>query len=322
MSKKFNYEQVNQISRTKFLERVARMYYVLELTQQEIADILGIGRATVTRALDEARKRRLIHFQIGSPMDMSRCTAVEKRMLDYFPLKECVVFDLSDELHSFETLACAYLDSVLPFEGAVGLGWGKTLLSVGQHLHLAEDRPNLQLVQITGSSGLDESIIPTSSIVQSWSQSLRSKSLLFPAPAIAKDPKLKELIMQDPSIQRVLETIRGVSVAVVGIGHMGLVSPTFSSYDDENFAKEIEASNCKGNVLLHFYDIDGHPCKEMLSTRLVGVSRHDYLNIPLRIGLAYGRDKLAAITGALRGNLVNILLTTRDTAEGLLEGRW
>ena len=42
--------------------RIAWMYYVEGLTQNEIAEKLGIGRVTVVRNINEALKLSLIHI--------------------------------------------------------------------------------------------------------------------------------------------------------------------------------------------------------------------------------------------------------------------
>ena len=47
--------------------------------------------------------------------------------------------------------------------------------------------------------------------------------------------------------------------------------------------------------------------------------REDYKNIPTRIGIAGGPEKLAAIRAALRGGYVNVLITDLDTAAALLD---
>ena len=47
---------VGRIGRNRI--RIAWMYYVEGLTQNEIADQLGIGRVTVVRNINEALKRR------------------------------------------------------------------------------------------------------------------------------------------------------------------------------------------------------------------------------------------------------------------------
>ena len=51
-------EQVASESRTDRLRiRAAWMYFVEQMTQNEIADVLGVGRVTIVRMLADARSR-------------------------------------------------------------------------------------------------------------------------------------------------------------------------------------------------------------------------------------------------------------------------
>ena len=40
--------------------------------------------------------------------------------------------------------------------------------------------------------------------------------------------------------------------------------------------------------------------------------------IPIRVGIAYGKDKTDAIKGALKGKIINVLITDNATAEAIL----
>ena len=61
------------------LLRVARMYYLEELSQEEIASQVAFSRSTISRMLDEARKRHIVRFSIGHPME--READLERRMI-------------------------------------------------------------------------------------------------------------------------------------------------------------------------------------------------------------------------------------------------
>ena len=74
-----------------------------------------------------------------------------------------------------------------------------------------------------------------------------------------------------------------------------------------------------GEICTHCFDADGQPVEFPFSNRILAISREDYKNIPTRIGIAGGPEKLAAIRAALRGGYVNVLITDLDTAAALLD---
>ncbi|TIP33365.1 MAG: sugar-binding transcriptional regulator, partial [Mesorhizobium sp.] len=62
-------EQVVNESRTDRLRiRAAWMYFVEQMTQNEIADVLGVGRVTIVRMLAEARARNEVKITIESEL--------------------------------------------------------------------------------------------------------------------------------------------------------------------------------------------------------------------------------------------------------------
>src|SRR3954471_10581163 len=69
--------------------RIAWMYYVEGLTQNEIADRLGIGRVTVVRNLNEALRRREVKIWIEG--EVAECLELEDRLRESFDLKEAIV---------------------------------------------------------------------------------------------------------------------------------------------------------------------------------------------------------------------------------------
>jgi deoxyribonucleoside regulator len=317
MNKTTNNEQT---SKESFLERIARMYYVLGLNQQEISDQLNIGRSSVARFLNEARERGIVQFQIRSDLDNSRCPAMERQLMQKYSLKDCVVFRSDGSANSFESLASQYLDSVLPSHGAIGLGWGKTIYQVGTQMHLCDPRPGLKIVQLSGGSGAKEELVPAASVIQLWSQALRGKPYLFPAPAIALTEESKNGFLADPSIQEIVKEIRSVSAAIVGIGHTGEEATIITSGLVPKLDSHTLSTTSVGDVIFHFYDEEGQFSNPSLSERVVGASPEDFMSIELRIGVAYGSGKVRAIHGALQGKLVHVLMTTEETATSLLEG--
>jgi deoxyribonucleoside regulator len=313
---KSNHEE--QVSKQSFLELIARMYYVLNMNQQEISDQLNIGRSSVARFLNEARERGIVQFQIRSDLDKCRNTQLEKQLISRYVMKDCVVFRRDGSANAFEALASQYLNSTLPTHGSIGLGWGKTLHAIGTQMHLCDPRPGLKIIQLSGGSGAKEDLVPAASVIQIWSQALRAKPYLFPAPAIVSTSESKNGFLNDPSIQEIINEIQGVSAAVVGVGHTGHDATIITSGLVPGLDSRTLSESSVGDVIFHFYDGDGAFSNPSLSNRVVGASPEQFVQIELRIGVVHGLEKTKAIHGALAGKLLNVLITTEETAASLL----
>ena len=55
-------------NRVDLLVHISELYYQQELSQQEISQIMGISRPTVSRLLDEAKETGVVEVIIHSPI--------------------------------------------------------------------------------------------------------------------------------------------------------------------------------------------------------------------------------------------------------------
>jgi DNA-binding transcriptional regulator LsrR (DeoR family) len=82
---------------------------------------------------------------------------------------------------------------------------------------------------------------------------------------------------------------------------------------------ELHAVGAVGDIALRFFDANGNAVDHPINERIVGLDLPQIRRIPRVIGVAGGLEKLPVIRGALRGGLLNVLITDRSVAEKLLE---
>lgn len=305
-----------QNSKREFLERISRMYYVLEMNQKDIAEQLDVGRSSVARFLNEAKKEGVVRFHITSKIDSSRRSDLENDLISNYKLKDAVVVKKNSDT-PFEMIIANYINSILPNQGSLGLGLGKTIYNVGKYLQICDPRPDLNIIQMTGSAGIEDEI-PATSLIQNWAQALSAKPHFLPAPAIVESKEMKEYLLKDKNIDYSCKLIKDVDISIVGIGDTSPNSTILNAGLVPELTIEELQKRSVGDIILHFYDLQGNFSMEKISERVVGTEPIDLLRIPTRIALAYGEKKADAIKGALNGRLINILVTTDETAKLLL----
>src|ERR1700692_1252331 len=74
-------------------QRAAWMYYVEEMTQNAIAEALGVGRVTVVRMLSEARA--VNEVRIALSRDIAELSGLEIDLQKAFAIPEAVVAPIS-----------------------------------------------------------------------------------------------------------------------------------------------------------------------------------------------------------------------------------
>ena len=67
-----------------------------------------------------------------------------------------------------------------------------------------------------------------------------------------------------------------------------------------------------------FYDINGRAVETPFSDRIIAIELEKLRSLSYSIGMAASREKVPAIMGALRGKLINVLITDEETAKILL----
>ena len=74
-----------------------------------------------------------------------------------------------------------------------------------------------------------------------------------------------------------------------------------------------------GDINLIFIDSQGRHVPNKLDERIVRVPLDRLKSIKNVIGVAFGKRKLEVILAALRGEIINILFTDKDTAKGIIK---
>ena len=116
-------------SRRDFLIRVAKMYYIEERSQQEIADTFGISRSNVSKTLKAARESKLVEIRISESSSMD-CMLSEE-ITGTFGLESTVVVrsDHNPEVTRVQLgrAAAALLENRLQDGMSIGVAWGSSL---------------------------------------------------------------------------------------------------------------------------------------------------------------------------------------------------
>ncbi|MDD3919936.1 MAG: sugar-binding domain-containing protein [Eubacteriales bacterium] len=304
----------DEVSKADFLRSIARMYYVLGMNQQDIAQKLDIGRSSVARFLAEARENGIVQIHIAPSAETDRHLELEERLQTRYRLKDVIVAD-SLRPQTFCTVAASYISSILPYSGVVALSGGRTNYSIGQYCVSSGNHEHLHFVQTTGI--LSEAV-PSTAVVQTWAEKFKANAIYLSAPGIVAGKEVRQAILNDISVSTAYQALRKADIAITGIGTKDSNFPDVPNTPLSPFLPQIR-ENCVGDICLHFYDADGEFCIPALSDLVLGLSVIDFLRIPVRIAAAVGAYKADSITAALRGRLINILITDDATAQILLE---
>ncbi len=307
----------------RLLIKVSKLYYEQKLTQQDIAARLHLSRSQVSRLLQKARESGIVLITVGAPS--GAYTALENALEQRFGLKEVNVVEVSQPLsyqavaHELGVAAAQYVQRTLIDDDVVGVSWGTTLNAMVNALPPLQ-MSNAHIVQIIGGLGPPEAEVHATDICRRFAHSLNCRLSLIAAPGITDTPETKLALMGDSHLQQTFSLFPRLTVVFVGIG-----TPTPSSVlmrDGSIISPEQLNALCElgtvGDIGLRFFDAWGHIVNSSLDDRVVGISPNQLRKIERVVGIAGGSDKIEAICGAVRGGLINVLITDVTVADALM----
>ncbi len=217
-------------------------------------------------------------------------------------------------------VAAVCLARCLQGHEVVALSWGTAVLSVVNALPPL-DLPDVRVVQFLGGLGELEAETHGAELARRMAQALGAKPRLIHAPGIVKDKVIHDALVTDPQVADTLELAARADVALVGIGAFEPGSTLLSSGNTltAEEIKDLKANGVTGDIALQFFDTEGRRVDHPINDRIVGTDLEKIKKIRRVIAVAGGTEKRCAIRAALRGRLVNVLVTDDHTAKWLLE---
>ena len=137
-------------------------------------------------------------------------------------------------------------------------------------------------------------------------------------------PEACRALMEDPELRETLKAGEKADFAIAGIGSVVADQSTLvdAGYLSAEELGELAAAGAVGDVCSRHFDAQGQECRVELNDRVIGLSLEQLRAIPRVVGVAGGPWKSQAILGALRGQLVDVLVTDRATAESVLRSQF
>jgi DNA-binding transcriptional regulator LsrR (DeoR family) len=311
--------------------RAAWLYYIGGRTQDEIANVLGLSRQAVQRLISLAVSEKLIKFRLDHPI--AACVALGEALTARFGLMACEVVPLDgsdpDSLGSLAVAAAAMLERWLMQRAphVLALGTGRTLRAVAAELPPMQ-APQHKVLSLCGTTAVDGRAGLLEPVIR-VAERTGAQCYPMPSPVIAATPEECRLTRSQRSWRTLAALLAEARCVMVGFGQIGWRCPLHADgfVTDRELTEIIEAGGV-GEIAGWPFDADGRPIATSLHDRINGLSvgglspgREDPQGPPGRavVGVGGGPRKRAAIAAALRGGLVNCLITDELTAQTLLE---
>jgi DNA-binding transcriptional regulator LsrR (DeoR family) len=314
-----------KIEASDLVARVARLHFEFGLTHQETADSLGLSRVKVTRMIKQARESGLVKITINS--DANPYAELEQDVKEAFGLSDAMIVPSpnSDGRNLQSALALgvlSYITRILRDDMTVAVGLSRT---IGEAARLAgagtQVRRSTTFVSLVGSlredgDGTDSPFGASAILAQAFGGAVEH----LHAPIIVRSEVVALELMQDPAIARSLERAAKADVLLAGVGGRDdRIDLSGQGYLQPHEWDELGAAGMVGDMCARFFDEDGRAIHHDVSSRVIGLTLKQLLDIPTRMIVAGGASKRTAVRSMLRGHFATVLVTDLKTAEDLLK---
>ena len=316
--------KLSQLDETRLLVKVSKMYYEDGLAQDDIILRLNLSRSKISRLLQQARDEGIVQITVNAPRHMF--SELESRLEKQFGLVESIVVEAHSDgspenvIHEIGMAAAAYVERSVGPTTRIGISWGSTLHSMVATLH-SKRLPKTKVVQIIGGLGSPESEVHATDLCHRLARSLGSQLTLLPVPGIVVTQEARNVLMSDLYVKQAIDMFNQLDIVFLGIGAPVADSVLIrdGSILSQKELKLLLQKRVVGDIALRFFDAQGQPVHSEIDERVIGITLDQLKRIHRVVGVAGGPDKFYAIQGALRGKLINVLITDSMNAEKLLQ---
>lgn len=315
-----------RVDELRLMAKVARMYYVQKLNQQEITKKLHLHQSTISRILKRARASNMVRISVTTPP--GTFAELEDELISNFNLQDAVVVDCAAgseaTVRDLGAALAYYVETTVKPRENIGISsWSRSLFAMVDALHPGDYCAGGKVVQILGGVGKADSQFQAIHLAQRLAANIGAVPVLLQSPAIVGSPEAQRVLSRDPAVQEASALFHRLDLAFVGIGSM---EPSKLLSNSGNFFSRRELGElCKqgaiGDICFRFYDEDGKPIKSPLLKRVIGIDLETLRSCNRVVGVAGGAQKVTAIRGALRGGFIDVLITDQNTARALTEAK-
>jgi len=308
---------MTEIEQDKLLSKIARLYYLEDMSQDKIAEKFNINRVRVSRYLKKARERDLVEIKIKAPAENYQ--VLERGIENTYGIRECIVVpdhdNAKDILRDMASALSNVFERTLKDGDYLGVNWGLTLKGVSQYLQPSR-KINIKVVPMIGGIGTIETGIHTNSIAKSFADVFGGISYVINAPAILGNKRAKHVLMEESNTRELFELFKRLSIAVFSFSDLGPEASyvKYGSISEEEL-QYLESLGIVGDINLDFVNAHGEHVPNSISDRVIALPVSEIKRIRNIIGIAYGKRKGEITRAVLRGGILDVLIIDKNLAD-------
>ncbi|MBD5431013.1 sugar-binding transcriptional regulator [Lactobacillus agrestimuris] len=300
------------------LANIAHDFYLSKLNIGDISKKYHISRYLITKALENAEKRKIVKITISK--GLQRREDLERYFQEKFNLKDAIVLNnletTNQDNEAIVSYAAKQIQTYIQSSKVIGTTWGTLLRDIIDNFNEVK-QPDLTFVQLLGQPINSDQ--RKNSLVQLAAKKYGADSFSLPAPLYVLNSHLLDEIKKEPFYQTLDNYYKNLDLIFSSIG-------TFDSFITSNYMREnykqslfknVNTKEIAGMIYGHPYDINGNFFDD-LNKNICGISLEEIQNVPVRFTIVKNRFKTKALLGALRSGIITHLIINEGIAKRII----
>ena len=315
--------RAGQVSGENIVIEAAWMYFHEGRKQSQIAEQLGVSRATIVNCLQEARELGLVRSTLAPEAFTGHRLAEQLRERFELAAAYVVPDDAASEEEALMRVArgaAEWLPRLLGPGDRLGVSWGRTVYEVAEAMEPTRTE-DVSVSQLVGSMATPYGF--TAEICSAhMAMKLGAKLVNLHAPAVLSDPDLARRLRAEPIIAAQLDALSHCNKAIFAAGSADheshIVSSGVASHAELDW---YVARGATGVLCGRFIDAEGRSVPGALDDRMIGVELDKLLGLDMGLLVSVGPEKVRPMLSAIAGGYVTHVVTSASTAEAMLKAR-
>lgn len=252
--------------------KIVWLYYVESMTQEQIAELLGISRVKVMRTLAVASAEGIVITRINAAT--AQQIELERRLEEKWGLASAIVVPSPENGENLEkalgNAVASYLDQEMQSGMTLAIGGGATLYASVQFLEHRKLK-EASVVALVGSLPHSRWINP-SVVAARVAEVYEVDSYQITAPVILDEHGLRDLLWRQTELQSLQRRAAKADIALLTVGEVSEDATIFRhGIVASELIKPLRACGAVANILCYFVDKNGHLVDHEINQRVMSI---------------------------------------------------
>jgi len=296
--------------------KIACLYYLADIPQEEIANTFHISRFKVSRILKKCRTLKIIEFHINYCPDYYEKLGEQVKGL--LGIEQVMIVPSGNTLHESKDnvakMAAEYLVQQMKDGMRVGLSWGSTIQLTLKYYHPTTAMPNARFVQLSGnvcSSAISQDGYMDGNIfVQRFASKAQAGWSVFQVPYIVQNTALKEMLYAEPQVKKHTSQFNKLDMALIGVGSDDpRRSVTYlSGYLTLEEAKKLVDDGMTADICGTRLTNNGRIRTTSLTNRVITIDLKDLRKVSEVCAVGAGSEKATSLIAGCKGGFIKKII--------------